>query len=60
MQAIEEKVAYLEKSFSDLDGVMREFSTRLDTLLTQVQRLTGIDHVLREREAPADDKPPHY
>lgn len=60
MQAIEEKVAYLEKSFSDLDGVMREFSVRLETLLTQVQRLTGIDQVLREREAPADDKPPHY
>jgi uncharacterized coiled-coil protein SlyX len=60
LTAIEEKVAYMEKAVSDLDGVVRDVSSRLDTLLAQVQRLTGIERVIAEREAPADDKPPHY
>ena len=45
---------------SELDGVMRELSVKVEALLTQVKRLSGIERVITEREAPADEKPPHY
>jgi uncharacterized coiled-coil protein SlyX len=60
LTAIEEKVAYMEKTVGDLDGVMRDLSVKVEMLLTQVKRLSGIERVIAEREAPADEKPPHY
>lgn len=60
MQLLEEKVAYLEKHLADMDTVVRESADKLDLLLQQVKRLSGIERVIAERDAPADDKPPHW
>jgi uncharacterized coiled-coil protein SlyX len=60
LEALEEKIAYVEKSVSDLDSVVRGLSDQIDVLLVQIKRLTGIEETLRERDAPANEKPPHY
>ena len=61
---VEEKIAYLEKFVTELDGVVREMH---DTL-TAVRREAGELRAQVDRQAPGDDgsddleaqKPPHY
>ena len=60
---LEIKLAYQERLLADLDGVVREFAARVETMGRQLEELSelaargdqGGDPI-----GPADEKPPHY
>lgn len=64
LTTVEEKIAYMEKFVTELDGVVRELHDALDavrrdigTLRTQFQRQSQEDDGADDLEA---QKPPHY
>ncbi|HEY4178544.1 MAG TPA: SlyX family protein [Kofleriaceae bacterium] len=57
---LEVKLAYQERLIRELDQLVREFGTRLDT---QQRELDQLKQTLRSGEVPqgpATEKPPHY
>lgn len=55
---LEVRATYQEKLIAQLDEVLREFATRVETLEMQVSELKA--SVPPGPVGPADDPPPHY
>jgi len=61
IEDLEVKVAYQERTISELDALVRAFGTKLDEALRELKALkesvrTGGEPKL----GPANEKPPHY
>lgn len=56
---IEIRLAYLERSHGELDGVVRQLSDQVDVLVREVRRLRAAEHDSGD-PALANEKPPHY
>jgi uncharacterized coiled-coil protein SlyX len=56
---IEIKLAYLERTVSDLDSVLRGLSSDMETMKRELIRLRSLG-AQESPPAPASDKPPHY
>lgn len=59
MTKLEIRVAFLEKTLEDLDGVVRDLSTQLDGLRREVKSLRE-ERVPSELPPPEAEVPPHY
>lgn len=64
MQALEEKIAHLQRVVDDLSDVVARQDQELSRLRTQVDRLV-LREAEREAEAPGgvvigNERPPHY
>ncbi|MDH3629219.1 MAG: SlyX family protein [Acidobacteriota bacterium] len=55
---LEVRAAYQDKLIAELDGVLREFSTRVETLESLLKDVK--ESANAEPIGPADEKPPHY
>ncbi len=55
---LEIRVAYQDKLIEDLDGVLRDFSTRFETLELLLKEMKASANA--EPIGPADEPPPHY
>ncbi len=55
---LEARAAYQDKLIEELDGVVREFSTRVERLETLVKDLK--ESLDAPPSGPAHDPPPHY
>jgi uncharacterized coiled-coil protein SlyX len=56
-EALEVKVAYLEKTVADLDEVLRDLFGRMERLEAEVEELRETRIALGDQEG---EKPPHY
>jgi len=58
---IEIRMTYLEKQYSDLDGVVRELNDKVELLVHEVRRLRNTEADAEEggRDLP-HERPPHY
>jgi uncharacterized coiled-coil protein SlyX len=57
---LEIKVAFLEKNFADLSGVVHLLSNQVDVLLEAAKRVQILENRLVGEAPDADDKPPHF
>lgn len=57
--ALQERVAYQDRTIEQLDAVVREFTARIERLEEQVQTLQSVVEGLRPM-GPQDEAPPHY
>lgn len=57
---LEMRIAHQEKTISDLNDVITAQWKRIERLERQLQRLDEEVQSLDSREAPANQKPPHY
>lgn len=58
LTALEIKMAYLERAYGELDGVVRTWGEQMELLRREVMRLRSSQAL--PTESPANDKPPHY
>jgi uncharacterized coiled-coil protein SlyX len=54
---LEIKVAYLERTVGELDGLVRVLSEQMDLLRREVARLRASE---QRQEPPPSEQPPHY
>jgi uncharacterized coiled-coil protein SlyX len=59
MTKLEIRMAFLEKTLEDLDGVVRDQSAQLDALRREVKSLRE-ERVPSELPPPEAEVPPHY
>jgi uncharacterized coiled-coil protein SlyX len=59
MTKLEIRVAFLEKTLEDLDGVVRDLSNHLDALRREV-KYAREESVPSELPPPEGEVPPHY
>ncbi|CAN5795393.1 hypothetical protein BH11MYX2_BH11MYX2_10360 [soil metagenome] len=57
---LEVKLAYQERLIRDLDQLVREFGTRLDTQGREIEQLKSSLRSGEVPQGPASEKPPHY
>ena len=57
---LESRLAYQDKTISDLDEVVRVFADRVERLERRVAELSEALRESREEIGPADERPPHY
>lgn len=64
MQALEEKLAHLQRVVDDLSDVIARQDRQIDRLSTQVERLVRREAEREEAESGGvhlgDERPPHY
>ena len=60
LTVVEEKLAYIEKTLSDLDEVVRRVSRNVDGLRRQWQEIRDAATPIDPSRSPLDDVPPHY
>lgn len=56
---LEVKVAFQDRTIEDLDGVVREFTEKIEELTRQLESVRSTLAQMRET-GPANEKPPHY
>jgi uncharacterized coiled-coil protein SlyX len=57
---LEVKLAYQDRLIKDLDELVRQFGTRLDTMGRELETLKQSLQSPEVSMGPANDKPPHY
>ncbi|HVK89093.1 MAG TPA: SlyX family protein [Kofleriaceae bacterium] len=57
---LEVKLAYQERLIRDLDALVRDFGTRLDTALRELETLKQTVRSGEVPLGPASERPPHY
>jgi len=57
---LEVKLAYQERLIRDLDALVREFGTRLDTAMRELETLKQSVRSGEPALGPAGEPPPHY
>ncbi len=56
---VEIRLSYLEKTYGELDEVVRQLNGQMEVLVREVRRLRAAEH--RESDdMPPNEKPPHY
>lgn len=57
---LEIKVAYQDKTISDLEALVRGFGVRLDQMARELEQLKSAVKSPEVPLGPQSDKPPHY
>lgn len=57
---LEVKLAYQDRLIRDLDALVREFGTRLDNALRELETLKQTVRSGEVPVGPAGERPPHY
>ncbi len=63
LTAVEELLTHFERTLGDLDAVVRQIQSRLDTLDERVELLAESPGELSQptsEEPPTEEEPPHY
>jgi len=60
LTAVEEKMAYLEQTLSDLDEVVLRISRDVEALRNQWKEVREAATPIDPERTPLDDVPPHY
>jgi uncharacterized coiled-coil protein SlyX len=56
---LETKTAFQDRTIDELDGVVRDYTERIESLVHELDLLRKSLSDMRET-GPADEKPPHY